>query len=67
MTELDKAQKRISIAQEMFDLVKHMANEERKVSCEKHIRSHYTKALEQIDVELTSARGYLSRVEHLSK
>lgn len=61
MTDGEKAQERMRIANEAFAQVQALANQDRKLSHGKHISSHYSAALDQLDRERTGARAYLAR------
>ena len=67
MTELEKAEEVFRLTQEALDSVKSLGNQVRKLTHEKHMRGHFVKALDQIEIELVGARAHLSRVKIIGR
>ena len=67
MTELEKAQKAVMLVEHAIFNVKFAAEEEKKMSHAKHIDQHYVEALDRLDVKLTGARAYLTRIETIGR
>lgn len=67
MTELEKAQKAVLLVEHAIFNVKFAANEERKITHAKHIDKHYVDALDRLDLKLTGARAYLTRIETIGR
>lgn len=62
MTELEKAQEAVLLAEHAIWNVKFAAEVERKMTHAKHIDPHYQEALDRLDVKLSGARAYAHRV-----
>jgi hypothetical protein len=67
MTALEIAKRRVELAKDALDFVKDAANQDRKLTHEKHINGHYTKALQELESVLNGAQAYLKRVEVLGR
>ena len=63
MTEIEKAQQAVLLVEHAIFNVKFAAEEERKITHAKHIDQFYAEALDRLDVKLTGARAYLTRIE----
>ena len=67
MTELEIAKRRVELAKDALDFVKDAANQERKLTHEKHVNGHYTKAMQELESILFGAQAYLKRLEILGR
>ena len=67
MTEIEKAQKAVLLVEHAIFNVTFAAKEEQKITHSKHFDTHYQEALDRLDVKLTGARAYLSRIEILGE
>ena len=62
MTELDKAKQEVQLVERAIASVMFSAIDDRKVTHSKHPDKHYDKALYHLEMKLTSARAYLTRI-----
>ena len=60
---LEKAQQAVLLVEHAIFNVKFAAEEERKITHARHIDQFYAEALDRLDVKLTGARAYLTRIE----
>jgi hypothetical protein len=67
MTELERAKKQLLLVEHAIFNVKFAAEEERKITHNKHIDRYYAEALDRLDVKLTGARAYLGRIEAVGR
>ncbi len=67
MTKLEKAQREVELIGHAIKTLKECAAEERKMYHAKHIDQHYVDALDRLDVKLTGARAYLTRIETIGR
>lgn len=67
MKELEKAQRVVYLVEHAIWCIKQSAEEERKITHAKHIDQYYTEALDRLDVKLTGARAYLTRIETIGR
>lgn len=67
MNELEKAQQAVLLVEHAIFNVKFAAEEEKKMTHAKHIDQHYVEALDRLDVKLTGARAYLTRIETIGR
>lgn len=62
-TDLEKITERVRIAKEAFDGLQHAANQDRKLSKDKHMNGHYTKALDELNRVISSETALLERAQ----
>lgn len=67
MNELEKAQRRLDLITDGIAAVKFAAEEERKITHNKHIDADYMAALNCLAGKLTGARAYAYRIQVLGK
>jgi hypothetical protein len=67
MNELEKAQRKHDLVVDAIAAIKFAAEEERKITHNKHIDQYYVEALDRLDVKLTGARAYLGRIEAVGR
>jgi hypothetical protein len=67
MNELEKAQRRLDLITDAIAAVKFAAEEERKITHDKHIDPDYRDALDCLDLKLTGARAYAYRVRVIGR
>lgn len=67
MTEFEKAQRKLDLITNAIAAVKFAAEEERKITHNKHIDTYYAEALDRLDLKLTGARAYAYRVQTIGK
>ena len=66
-SEIDRAKQKVLLVEHAIASVKFAAEEERRITHDKHIDQHYVEALDRLDVKLTGARAYLGRIEALGR
>ena len=67
MTESEKAQRRLYLIEHAIQIIKVVAEEERKITHDKHIDPYYQEALDRLEVKLTGARAYAFRVQTIGR
>lgn len=63
MTDLEKAQHRLNNAIDTLEFVQVCANSDRKLSTDKHMNGHYTKALDELNRIITAEKTLVARLE----
>lgn len=67
MNESEKAQQQLNLITDAIAAVERAAEEERKITHNKHIDQRYVEALNILDIKLTGARAYAFRVQTIGR
>lgn len=67
MTDLEKVQERLDNAKEAFEFVQLAANTDRKLSHDKHMNGHYTKALDELRRVVEAESAMLVRIKAIGR
>lgn len=66
MTDLEKAQERVKIAEETFAAVQAAASKHRKLTHDKHHNGHFTKALDELSKIVLVENSLMTRLKSVS-
>ena len=67
MTDLEKVQQRLTNAKEALEFVQLAANADRKLSHDKHMNGHYSKAIDELSRVVATEQAMLVRVKTLGR
>ena len=67
MTELEKFEQRLAALNEAIEAVRHAASVDRKMSHDKHLSGHFTKALTELESLKTSVNAHKIRFETIGR
>ncbi len=67
MTDLEKLSQRIEAVEQAIIVVQHAANIDRKMSHDKHMNGHFTKALTELDSIRTGLKTLKIRMETVGR
>lgn len=67
MTEIEKIEEKVRIAQEAMEHVVRLANLDRKVAHGKHVDSHYSQAIDHLNRQVEHNKAMLVRVKAIGR
>lgn len=67
MTDLEKLNERLSAVEAAISATQHAASVDRKLSHDKHLSGHFTKALTELDSLRNSLKSLIKRAETVNQ